>query len=83
MLSAYPNPFNPTTSISFELYEAANVALSIFDVNGRVVVNLNEGFKSAGLHKIKWRAEGFANGVYFAWLSGDGFSHTMKLLLVK
>lgn len=83
MLSAYPNPFNPTTSISFELYEAANVALSIFDVNGRVVVNLNEGFKPAGLHKIEWRAEGFANGVYFAWLSGDGFSHTMKLLLVK
>ncbi len=79
----YPNPFNPRTSLSFDLPRAANVKLRIYDVLGREVVLLVSGMKSAGSHTIQWNASDFSTGLYFARFEADDFVQTRKLLLVK
>ena len=79
----YPNPFNPSTSLSFDLPRAANIKLRIYDVLGREVATLVSGMKSAGSHTLQWNASDFSTGLYFARFEADDFVQTRKLLLVK
>ncbi len=79
----YPNPFNASTVISFELRVASDVKLIVYDVQGREVQSLVTGHLSLGYHKVVWNAEGFASGVYFARLESEGFNQMHKLLLIK
>lgn len=81
--SPYPNPFNPVTTISFDIPKACNVLLIVYDVSGREVARLVDGFKSAGVHEIIFDGSDFSSGIYFARLQADGFSQTRKMLLVK
>ncbi|MBL7190491.1 S8 family serine peptidase [bacterium] len=83
MLRAHPNPFNPATVISFELRDAGQVKLAVYDVQGRQVVLLADGLLSAGLHEVNFNGEGLASGLYFARLQGDGINLTKKMLLMK
>ena len=88
LLSAYPNPFNPVTSIGFEIPFESMVEISIFDLRGREVETLVHGLTSPGQYSINWDAGNVASGVYFVHFtaSGDGFvpiSQIQKLLLVK
>ena len=84
LLSAYPNPFNAQTVISFELRAASCLNLSIYDVTGREVVKLYNGFMGAGYYEIVWDAEGMGSGVYFIRLTVDGGQSTVrKVILVK
>jgi hypothetical protein len=62
----YPNPFNPSTQINFDLPEAGNVLLVIYDVLGREVANLADGYHEAGYHSATWNPEVLSSGVYFA-----------------
>ncbi|MCW5894257.1 MAG: T9SS type A sorting domain-containing protein [Bacteroidetes bacterium] len=66
---AYPNPFNPSTTINFDLPEAVGVSLDIFDVLGRRVVELVKGWYDAGYHSVTWNiasdGSGISSGVYF------------------
>ena len=86
-----PNPFNPSTSISFDLDARSFVALSVFDVRGKEVAALIRGEMDAGTHTRAWNATGLASGVYLYRLSvvpagGVGthaFSETRKLVLLK
>jgi hypothetical protein len=78
-----PNPFNPSTSISFTLLEAAQVTLDIFNIAGQKVSTLIDGTLTAGSHSVTWDGAGFPAGVYFYTLSADGFTRTMKMTLVK
>ena len=86
---AYPNPFNATTVISFELRDASFVSLAVYDITGREVSTLVNGFESAGVHSVIWDAEVFSSGIYFVRLEvlpGAGTrQHEMvgKMLLVK
>ena len=80
---AYPNPFNPTANLSFEIRDASNVSLSVFDVNGREVAKLVEGFKPAGIHIVEWNAEGMSSGIYFARLTSGSNIQTQKMVLMK
>ena len=83
LYGAYPNPFNPTTTISFNLPEASQIALSVYDVNGRQVETLVEGWMNAGSHEVIFNAANFASGIYFCTLQAEGFTATKKLMLVK
>jgi hypothetical protein len=87
----YPNPFNPSTQFNFDLPEAANVSLVVYDVLGRQVVELANGLFEAGYHAATWNVPqgGTASGVYFARFtatkpSGEvAYSRINKLILMK
>ncbi len=83
MLIANPNPFNAQVAASFEMRDASRIKLSIFDITGREVAVLAEGFYPAGHHSMFFDASGMASGVYFARLEAGGKIDTRKLLLVK
>ncbi len=78
-----PNPFNPTTTISFTHPEAGNVLLTVYDVQGRVAATLIDGEISAGHHSVVFNGEGLASGVYFYKLIARDCNSTRKMILVK
>ena len=78
-----PNPFNPTTTISFSLAEACNVSIEVYNVAGQKVDTLVDGFMNAGSHSMVWDASDFSAGVYFYTVKSGGFSKTMKMTLLK
>jgi len=83
LLSVYPNPFNPTTTISFALPDAAEVLLSVYDVNGRLVNTLVNGYRSAGIHKVTFDASDLPSGIYFAQIEAVNLHVMQKLILLK
>ncbi|HEY3296999.1 MAG TPA: T9SS type A sorting domain-containing protein [bacterium] len=82
-LSAYPNPFNPSTTLVFSLKEAGHVRLGIYDVTGRLVRSLSEGNYAAGTHRLNVDAGDLATGIYFVRLQSAHFNTSHKLLLLK
>ncbi len=79
----YPNPFNPTTKISFGLPRASNTKLIIYDILGKEVATLiNEELK-AGNYNIEWNAGNYSSGIYFYRLESGDFVQTKKMLLIK
>ncbi|GBD93181.1 hypothetical protein BMS3Abin05_00764 [bacterium BMS3Abin05] len=83
LFSAYPNPFNPTTTIVYQLPQTAYVTVAIYDVRGRLVETLVNGEKAAGQYSVQWHAEGVPSGVYFYRIHAGKFTATKKLLLLK
>ncbi len=79
----HPNPFNPTTSIKFDLPMQTEVNLTIFNLMGQEVARLVDGSMDAGYHSVSWDATNVASGVYFYRLSAGEFSRTYKMLLLK
>jgi len=80
----WPNPFNAGTSISFDLNKTANVTLSVYDINGRLVTTLMQGQQSAGSKTLSWQPNAsVASGVYFLNLNTEDASATRKIHLVK
>lgn len=79
----YPNPFNPATTIRFELPSAADVQLDVYDVMGRRVRTLYEGPLSSGAHSFAFDAQGLASGTYLARLVAAGTVVTTKMVLAK
>jgi parallel beta-helix repeat protein len=80
----YPNPFNAATAISYQLPEAVEVSLSIYDMLGRKVETLiNQETRSAGEHRITWDASDYTSGMYLYRLDAGGNSRTSKMLLLK
>ena len=79
----YPNPFNATTNIVFELPHAADVSLRIFDITGREVATLVSGPQSGGVHTVPWNAAAHSSGIYFAALNAGSNHHVRKITLLK
>ncbi|MBI3003820.1 MAG: T9SS type A sorting domain-containing protein, partial [Ignavibacteriales bacterium] len=86
----FPNPFNPTTRISYALPEVASVTVEVFNAIGQSVAVLQSGQQQAGAHQVEFSASGLATGIYFyrlTALSADGqknlFVKTRKMLLTK
>ena len=79
----YPNPFNPRTSISFQLSIVSDVELSIYDMNGKKVATLINDSKPAGYYELNWDASDFGSGIYFYRLQAGDFIDTKKMLLIK
>ena len=80
---AYPNPFNPVTTLSFAIPINAEVSLSIYNLQGREVSTLIDGNMDAGYHSVVWNADTYSSGVYFVKMVAGDFVSTQKLMLVK
>ncbi|MCH7639643.1 MAG: T9SS type A sorting domain-containing protein [Bacteroidetes bacterium] len=80
---AYPNPFNPSTTIPFELAEAGEATLAVFDGLGRYVGTLTSGYKSAGRHEVAFEAESLPSGVYVYQLKANGAVRHGSVTLVR
>jgi hypothetical protein len=80
---ANPNPFNPTTKITYFLPKKEHVRLTVYDVGGRLVSRLVNEVKNGGEHTVEWRAEGMASGLYFCRLEVANVMEYKKLLLLK
>jgi hypothetical protein len=79
----YPNPFNPTTSIAFDVATECELELSILDIQGRLIEELVSGVVQAGYHEIQWNASGQASGMYFLRMVTPESAMTQKLILMK
>ena len=84
----FPNPFNPTTQIRYDLPEEQNVTITIYDVMGRNIRNLINSNQTAGYHSIHWDAkndigEGVAAGMYIYTIQAGEFRATKKMVLLK
>ena len=85
---AYPNPFNPTTVISYNLPQAGFVNLKVYDLMGREIRNLTSGFENAGMNSAMWDAKDnqgniVSSGVYIYRLEAAGQAQSNKLILLK
>ncbi|MBX7046390.1 MAG: T9SS type A sorting domain-containing protein [Ignavibacteria bacterium] len=80
----FPNPFNPTTNIRFDIVKGANVTLKVFDVSGKEVATLvNNEFVTPGTKQVVFDAAKLSSGIYFYTLSAGDFKETKKMMLVK
>lgn len=80
---AYPNPFNPSTRITFQIPKSGHVNLSVSDVNGRLVETLISESKPEGLYNITFDAKNLSSGIYYYTLRTSDFISTKKMLFVK
>ena len=83
MEQTYPNPFNPTTTISCALPEYSKVLLYIYDINGRNIKNIVDNNMKTGYHSVVWNADSYSSGVYFIKMVAGEYTSTQKLILVK
>jgi hypothetical protein len=83
MLSTYPNPFNPTTTLSFTVQNEGMLQLSIYNISGQLVSELAHENRTPGSVEYNWDAGNHPSGVYFAQLNINGTYYTQKLVLMK
>jgi flagellar hook assembly protein FlgD len=84
----FPNPFNPSTIITFGLEAEGSVSLRVYDVSGRLVRVIVEGKRSARHYREAWDGKdengvAVASGVYFYRLTGGNYTHTRKMVLLR
>ncbi len=79
----FPNPFNPTTKIDYEIAQRGIVELKVYDVLGRVVNILVNDLQNPGKYQINFEGNNLASGVYFYRLKTESFSQIRKMLLLK
>ena len=79
----YPNPFNPSTTIRFDVRTSGNVSLKVFDVLGREVEVIVNDFLKLGSYSVQFSGDNLPRGVYYYELRAESFSETKRMLLVK
>ena len=79
----YPNPFNPSTELSFSLSMDSHVKLAAYDVQGKQVDVIFEGAQSVGSHSYTWNASELSSGVYYIRLQAGELAASQKALLIK
>ena len=84
----YPNPFNPTTALRFDLPQVTEVVLIVYDLLGREVVRLVDGYLGPGYHQTVWNGQTAANrplpsGIYIARLVTPEFTRSIKMVLLQ
>ena len=83
LTSVYPNPFNPITTISYEVLNLSNLEISIFNINGQLVEILENRIHKPGQYNIIWNANAYTSGIYFIKLIAEDLVDTQKIILVK
>ena len=81
--TAYPNPFNPVTTIQFSVQTHGNASLRIYDITGKLVETLVDDFIEPGNHSVQWHASNFSSGIYFYKLTSGNKTTTNKMILMK
>ena len=79
----YPNPFNPITTIAYSLPENTDIELIVYDIHGRQIQILAQGFQIAGSHSINWNASDYPSGIYLIKLESIKYIETQKVVLIK
>jgi DNA-binding beta-propeller fold protein YncE len=79
----YPNPFNASTTIEYDLSIPAEVSINIYDIRGGKVTTLLRELQLSGSHKAVWDAGSFASGIYYYRICADGYSETGRMTLLK
>jgi len=79
----FPNPFNPATSIEFELLIDSDVEVKIYNLAGKEITVLHSGFLNSGIHKFKFDATGYPSGIYLYQIITPHSSQTRKMILAK
>jgi hypothetical protein len=84
----FPNPFNPSTNISFKIANSSNISLVIYDVSGNLVRELKNGFVPAGEYNLTWdgrsaTGQSVASGLYIYQLQSNSYIATKKMLMIK
>ena len=81
---SYPNPFNPTATITYEVPKSSEVSLKVYDLRGREIRTIVSSFQESGTYSTVFEAGDLPSGVYFYELQiGEGLVETKKMLLVK
>ncbi|MEA3287281.1 MAG: FlgD immunoglobulin-like domain containing protein, partial [Candidatus Marinimicrobia bacterium] len=86
--SAFPNPFNPSVTVRYELPKVSDVSITIYDMFGRNIWNLNESFKPAGYYSLQWNGDNnegnqVSSGVYLISFSTPEFKAVQKAILIR
>jgi len=79
----FPNPFNTSTVIQFNLPENGYVTLKVYDSNGKEIAELLNEYRNSGVNDIKFNAEGLSSGVYFYSVQFNNHTQTKKMLLLR
>jgi hypothetical protein len=80
---AYPNPFNPSTTLAFDLPVATRVTLSVYDILGCRMATLANGWHTAGTHQVTFNGSHLSSGIYFYELSARNYHAVRKAILLK
>jgi hypothetical protein len=81
--SVYPNPFNPVTTISYEVPNTSQVTIKVYDISGRETAQLVNSEMAQGYHTVDWNATNHASGAYFVKMVAGSFIQTRKMILLK
>tara|TARA_B100001250_G_scaffold401493_1_gene413430 strand:- start:438 stop:2357 length:1920 start_codon:yes stop_codon:yes gene_type:complete len=83
LYNAYPNPFNPSTTINLDIGNDQFISLNIYDLNGRLIKEFSIKHLLPGSHTILWKPSNITSGIYFIELLAENFRSTQKLILLK
>ena len=83
LTAAYPNPFNPTTTMKLFMPAAGQMQVEVYNLLGQSVAILANGYMEEGKYDLTWDASNVSSGIYFVKVQADGFATTQKLMLVK
>jgi Secretion system C-terminal sorting domain/Cohesin domain len=81
--NCYPNPFNPNTRLSYTINESGDISMSIYDLLGNEVTQIENGYKPAGNYSYNFDASNLTSGIYFYRLQAGDYVETKKMLLMK
>jgi len=81
--TAYPNPFNPITTINYQLPTASHININVYDTRGTQVETLKDCDQQAGTHTLSWNASSISSGIYLIHMTAGEFSHSQKVVLMK
>ena len=79
----YPNPFNPSTLIEYKIPGSGFVEIKVYDVLGKEIATLADGYKSKGIYKVRFKANNLPGGVYIYRMRAGNFSETKKMILIR
>jgi len=83
LLRNYPNPFNPETTIEYSIPTSTHVELILYNIAGKKIIELENKFKQAGIHKVSLKAENLPSGIYFVYMKTIDYKKSIKIVLLK